>query len=153
MSKTEAARLANERKADLLELELIEAFRFAPESAFYSHGEAARCLAGASGLAPPGSLRKYLAIYKARGDKGSRFHRLFAAREGQAKRRHETMWPDRPATWCNREGLPVEPAPVLPAPVRAEPAPWVLPAPVRAEPRPAPPPEPQAYDPMKWRYS
>ena len=121
-NKTEAAKRANERKADLLEAKLIDAFRYAPEGVFFSQGEAARFLATSTVLAPIGSLRKYLEVYKARGDKGSEFHRLFAARAGPAKRRHETLYPNRPAVWCNREGSPPVPV-VKPAPVEAAPEP------------------------------
>ena len=152
MNKTDQAKRANERKADLLEAKLIVAFKYAPDGVFFSQGEAARFLATATVLAPIGSIRKYLEVYKARGEKGPEFARLRAARAGPAKRRHETMYPSRPAVWCNREGLP--PVPVEPAPVEAvEPEPVeaapVEPEPVEAAPVEAVEPE-AAPEPMYW---
>ena len=76
MTKTAAAKLANERKASALEDDLIEAMRYSPEGMHLSSGECARFLATASGLAPEGSLKIYLQLYRKRGNDESKFYRL-----------------------------------------------------------------------------
>ena len=131
---TAAAKLANERKAAAIEADLIEAMRYSPEGMHLSSGECARFLATASGLAPEGSLKIYLQLYRKRGD-DSKFYRMFASKIGPALTRHNAMHPNKLGVWCNRDGPPpepVEPAPPPPAdpePVEIPPTDDVEPAP------------------------
>lgn len=136
MNKTQAARKANIRKAAGLQPELIEAFRYAPEGMHLTGGEAARFLAAATDLAPEGSIKIYLKIFRDLGE-ASQFYRMFASRRGPSLTRHNAMHPDKPGVWCNREGPPVEPV---------EPAPPPEPEP---EPEPVPEPAPQTAE-ERW---
>lgn len=134
-SKSVQAAAANECKATELEPAFAETMRHAPEDMHMSGGEAARFLSTVSGLAPEGSIRKYLAIYRARGH-CSRFFRLYRARPGPALTRHNRRFPDAPGIWINRLGLPEPAEPDL--------APKPVPKPAKAEPAP-PEPEPLLY--------
>lgn len=156
-----AARKAKERRATALEPALCEAFAANAPAGLMSNAMAARWLA--EFVEPsPASVRLYLNVYRKRGDAGSRFHRLYAARAGSAAREFEAET-GYPAAWRNpatgelpapaKVELPdIEPAlPKLDGPAFYPDG--FAPSPEMDMERWKPVPVVRAYDPMAWRYS